>query len=348
MTAQPPWASREHKPLPRVHRLRAWSRAIRVALHKVRWALLTLIVVLLGGTFLFWLSGTYDNPLKALLYVLNLITLQVGPEDLPGPAALQLISGALMLGGLGAIAGGAARVVQLVADPKEQQLALVSTLRDHIVVCGIGRVGYRVINELLDFGETVVGVNKTENEEWLETLKRSGVPIIIGDARRKQTLIDAGIERASAIVACTSDELANLDMSLDARELNPQIKVVLRMFDAKLAANVSKGFNIQTVFSVSALAAPAFATAATRARVNYSFKLEGQLLNVSTITFQPSSPFIGKTVGQIEDELQCAIVGTWDGERMRMNPHHAHVVQPGERYYVLGDLNAIRRLNNGQ
>jgi Trk K+ transport system NAD-binding subunit len=319
-----------------------------VALWKVRWPLLVLATTLVGGTLLFWLNGTYDNPLRSLLYVLNLVTLQAGPEDLPRPALLQIISGIILIAGLIALAGGAASVIQLLGDPKERQLALASTFSDHVVVCGIGRVGYRVINELLAFGESVVGVNSSENEEWLPTLQKAGVPVIIGDARRKQTLIDAGVERASSIVACTSDELTNLDMSLDARELNPNIKVVLRMFDAKLAQNVSKGFNIQTVFSVSALAAPAFAAAATRAKVDYSFKLEGQVLNVSTITFEATSPFIGKTLGHIEDEVNCSVVGTWANDGMQMNPHRDHTVQPGERYYVVGGLAAIKVLNNGQ
>jgi Trk K+ transport system NAD-binding subunit len=331
-----------------VRQARAWARMLGVALWKVRWPLLVLAAALVGGTLLFWLNGTYANPLQSLLYALNLITLQAGPEDLPRPAGLQLISGIILTAGLIALAGGAASVIQLIGDPKERQLALASTFSDHIVVCGIGRVGYRVINELLELNEAIVGVNQSENEEWLDALKNAGVPVIIGDARRKQTLIDAGIQRASAIVACTSDELANLDMSLDARELNSNIKVVLRMFDAKLAQNVSKGFNIQTVFSVSALAAPAFAAAATRARVDYSFKLEGQVLNVSTVTFQATSPFIGRTLGRIEDEVNCSIVGTWANDGMQMNPSRDHTVQPGERYYVLGNLQALKMLNNGQ
>ena len=138
-------------------------------------------------------------------------------------------------------------------------------------------------------------------------------------------------------------------MALDARELNPNIKIVLRMFDQKLAQNVSKGFGIQTAFSVSALAAPAFAAAATRARVDYSFKLQDQLLNVSTITFAASSRFVGKTVSQIEDAAQCAIIAAHAGDEvgMRMNPRAEHSVQAGERYYIVGSLDALRILNNG-
>ncbi len=349
MNTRPQWAASGRLPgLPRFWRFKAAARTVRAALYKTRWPLLILATVLAGGTLLFWLTGAHANPLRSLLYVLNLITLQAGPDDLPEPLLLQLASGVILLGGLVALAGGAARVIQLIGDPKERQVAVVSMFSGHIIVCGIGRVGYRVISELLDFGETVVGINQRTDEEWLDYLQRVGVPVIIGDARRKQTLIEAGVERASAIVACTSDELTNLDIGLDARELNPNIKVVLRMFDAKLAEKVSRGFNIKTVFSVSALAAPAFATAATRARVDYSFKLEGQLLNVSTVTFEPTSPFIGKTLEAIEDELKCAVIGAWSGDGIQMRPERSRVIRPGERYYVVGDLKAVRALNEGR
>ena len=350
MNGKPQWAQDggRRATRPRWWQLQATIRIVAAALRKVRWALLTLSVVLIGGTLLFWLTGAYASPLRAFLYALNLVTLQAGPGDLPEPWLFQLASGAILLGGVIALAGGAARVVQLISDPREREVAIASTFRDHIIMCGIGRVGYRVVNELLAFGEAVVGVNQREDEEWLEQLRRSGVALIIGDARRKQTLIEAGVERASAIVACTSDELTNHDIALDARELSPGIKVVLRMFDAKLAQNVSKGFNIKTVFSVSALAAPAFAAAATRAQVDYSFKLEGQLLNVSTVTFQPGSPFIGKTLEQIEDELQCIIIGKWSADGVQMKPERNRIVQAGERYYVLGDLKAIRALHGGR
>ncbi len=254
----------------------------------------------------------------------------------------------LLLGGVIALAGGAASVIQLIGDQKERQLALASTFNDHIIVCGIGRVGYRVIQELLDFGEQVVGVNQSENEEWLPVLQQAGVPVIIGDAQRQQTLINAGIERASAIVVCTSIELTNLDIALDARELKPGIKVVLRMFDAKLAQNVSKAFNIQTVFSVSALAAPAFAAAATRARVDYSFRLEGQLLNVSTVQFSAGSPYTGRTLQFIEDDALCTVIGMAAPGGLQFKPDRAHVVQAGERFFVIGNLDALRKINNGQ
>lgn len=351
MSDQPQWTAvraARRTPRPRVQRARAGVRVVWAALKKVQWALLMLVFVLVGGTLLFWLNGAYPNPLLSLIYVLNLITLQAAPDDFPKQAGWQIISGILLFGGVVALAGGAASVIQLIGDQKERQLAFASTYSDHIIVCGIGRVGYRVIQELLGFNEQVVGVNLHENEEWLPALPKAGVPIIIGDAQRQQTLIEAGIERASAIVVCTSNELTNLDIALDARELKPGIKVVLRMFDAKLAQNVSKAFNIQTVFSVSALAAPAFAAAATRARVDYSFRLDGHLLNVSTVQFSAGSPYVGCTLQYIEDDAACSIIGMAAPNGMQFKPDRAHVVKAGERFFIIGNLDALKKINNGQ
>ncbi len=351
MNNQPQWVDTRAARLSartRAQRITAGARVVWAALKKVRWALLTFAAVVVGGTLLFWLNGAYPNPLLALIYVLNLITLQAAPADFPQAAIWQVVSGALMLGGVIALAGGAASVIQLIGDRKEQQLAFASTFSDHVIVCGIGRVGYRVILELLGFGEQVVGVNQNENEEWLPVLSNAGVPVIIGDAQRKQTLLDAGIERASAIVVCTSNELTNLDIALDASELKPGIKVVLRMFDAKLAQNVSKAFNIQTVFSVSALAAPAFAAAATKARVDYSFRLEGQLLNVTTVQFGSTSPYAGKPIQFVEADANCSVIGAASPDGLRFNPDRNHVIQAGERFFIIGNLDALKKINNGQ
>ncbi len=327
--------------------MRANLRAVQTALHRVRQPLIALLLVVCIGTAVFWASGEFDTPIRAFLFVLNLISLQASPGDLPSSAWLQLAALGVTAGGVAAIASGATRVIELATDPQSRQQALASTLSHHIVVCGIGRVGYRVITELIELGESVVAVNATQDEEMLALLRGLNVPLIIGDARRSQTLIYAGVQRAAAIVVCTSDELTNLDIALDARELNPNIKVVLRMFDDKLAERVSRGFHIRTAFSTSALAAPVFAVAAMRTSVDYSFKVEGRLFNVLTFTFQASSPFVGMPIAQLEAELQCTVLGRWEEAGFRANPPAEHLIRAGERYTVVGSLDALRVLRGG-
>jgi Trk K+ transport system NAD-binding subunit len=166
---------------------------------------------------------------------------------------------------------------------------MASTFRNHVVVCGVGKVGYRVILELLKLGREVVAVERNPEGRFVEKVKALGVPILVADARRSETLVQASVERADAIIPCTDDELANLDIALDARELNPEVKVVMRMFDADLAQRVEKGFGLQTAFSTSALAAPIFAAATMRVDIRHSFYVGETLLNLSELTVQPGA-----------------------------------------------------------
>lgn len=326
-----------------LRQIRATWRTIWAAIWRVRRSLLALISVIVAGSVIFaWAEGR--RPIQAFFYTLNLITLQAGPSDAPDSPALQIASIVIMLGGLVSLTGGVTSLFQLITDPKERQLSLAATVSDHIVVCGIGRVGYRVITELLNHGETVVAVNANESEEWLEPFRKRGIAVLIADARQRQTLINAGVARASAIVACTSDDLTNLDVALDARDINPKIKVVLRMFDSQLADKVSKGFNIQTAFSVSALAAPALAAAAMRHNVDYSFKLRNQLLNVTTLRFAQGSRFIGKSVEQVAQMANCSFISKQVGDTLEMHPSGNGLIQVGDVFTIVGSMAAIETL----
>jgi voltage-gated potassium channel len=334
------WLTREWRAV------RAAAKTFGLALRRLRRPLGLLLLTLAFGTALFWRTGAQPGPIHALVYTLNLITLQVSPDALPGSLELQLASLGLGAAGLLAIASGAANLIDYARDPQQLQMALASTLSNHVIVCGVGRVGYRVINELRDLGDAVVAINRSTDEEWLEPFQKAGVPVIIADARRRETLEAAGVKRAASLIACTSDDLTNLDIALDARELNPNLKIVMRMFDQKLAEKVSRGFGIQTAFSVSALAAPALAAAATRTRVNYSFKLEGQLINVVSLTVEPDSPWANQTVQFIEMSTNCTVIALGEGVGMAMHPAQTQIIRPGDRLHCVGPLEGIRSLQN--
>ena len=102
--------------------------------------------------------------------------------------------------------------------------------------------------------------------------------------------------------------MTNLEIALEARELNPSIKVVLRMFDDQLAERVRRGFSIRTAFSTSALAAPVFAAAATRAQIDHSLYVDDVLLNVARTEVREGSSLEGRTIAQVEKDLDITCV----------------------------------------
>ncbi len=348
------WWQTKQVPLGWQRRLRAGLRDLFVLLREFRLTLLVFAGLMAFGTLMFLLfyrspeTGQRPGLGQAVYGVFSLMFFQPSLE-FPPNFFLDLLYFFLPIVGLGVLADGVVRFGVMLfnkrARKEEWQVALASTYRNHVIVCGLGKLGYRVVMQLLEFGEEVVGVEQDTNRPFVNVLRDLNVPVIVSDARRRDVLVQAGVEHAAALVACTQDDLTNLDIALDARELNPQIKVVMRMFDADLAKKIERGFGIHTAFSVSALAAPAFAAAATRANVSYSFYVDNMLLNVSQVAIAPDSPLVGKTLAQIERELELTIVQYKNAQHMDLHPDPNIVIEGNDCIAVFAELKTLGRLN---
>jgi voltage-gated potassium channel len=236
------------------------------------------------------------------------------------------------------------------AREDEWQVAIASTYRDHVVVAGIGRLGLRIVQQLLGSGEAVVGIEIDPTSEFVRRVMDWKVPVILGDATHPDVLKQAGVERASAVIPCTENDLTNLEIALIAREVHPGIHIVLRMFDHDMAQKVAKGFNINTAFSTSALAAPAFAAAASRSDITHAFYVGDQLLNVSELTICAGSELIGQQVSELEHKLDFTIILHNRQGRVDLHPEPSITLQADDKIYVFASievLNRLGRMNRG-
>ncbi len=334
--------------------LRAQMRDARVLFHESRGALTVFVGLILAGGlvfhFLYRFPGTAQHPglaeafhaTFALIFFETLL-------PFPNEWYLQILFFIIPIVGLAAVADGVLRLgtalVNKQARGQQWQVAMASTYSEHVIVCGTGKVGYRVIQELLKFNREIVAIEANPEGRFVEKVKALDIPLLIADARRSENLIKAGVARADAIIPCTDNELANLDIALDAREFNPQIKVVMRMYDADLARRVEKGFDIHTAFSTSALAAPIFAAAAMRVDVKYSFYAGDELLIISELAVEAGSPVAGWTVEKTEATYDLSIVRYQHGEAVVLHPRPDVILEPGDRIMVLAALETVRKLN---
>ncbi|OQY17040.1 MAG: potassium transporter TrkA [Chloroflexi bacterium] len=333
--------------------LRALWRDTRVLVRQFRVSLLLFVLLLSTGAVslrLFYLypdSGQRLSWAESLHAAFKLIFLET-VLPFPGDPGLQILFILTPLVGLAVVADGVLRFGVGLFNRRERkeawQVAIASTFRDHIVVCGLGRIGYRVVKELLRLGEEIVGIEYDAKNPFLEDIRQMGVPVLLGDARKREMLESAQVQEASAIVVCTEDDLTNLDIALDARELQPGIKVVLRMFDSQLAERVRRGFDIHTAFSTSALAAPIFAAAATQAQIDHSFYVDDVLMNAARVTVRAGSPLEGCTIAQVESDLDLTVVLHRGADTF--DPHPAPDVTLGANncLVVFASLKSLARL----
>ncbi|OJT27573.1 potassium transporter TrkA [Archangium sp. Cb G35] len=183
---------------------------------------------------------------------------------------------------------------------KEWFEVIAETFKGHVVVCGAGRVGYRVVVQLRSLGMDVVVVEKREEAAFVSVLRDEQVPLLIDDIRSHQCLPRTNVKTAAAIVCATDDDLANLNIALDARKMNPDIRVVIRLFDDDLVAKVRDTFKAEALSS-SSLAAPAMALAALDPRIVHSFRIGTHLMVVSVFEAREGLP--GLTISEVRDRF---------------------------------------------
>lgn len=336
------------------NRFRIYVRFVRYLLWEFRWPLgVFATLVVLGG----WLLkiGYSAEPLgysRACYSVFMLIFLESSLE-FPKEWYLQPLFFLLPIVGLGAVADSVVRLAYLMFTRKQKlqewQRMVASLFRNHIVVVGVGKVGFQIIKELLALREPVVAIElETKSSTLVEEILDRGVPIIQGNGRNQKTLEQAGVAEAKAVILATSDDLANLDAALTARDLNPSVRVVLRLFDETLAAKVGGAFSMPAI-STSQVAAPAFVAAATGRKVYQQFQLADKLVHMTDLTVQPDGGLIGLTVGQIQKTKEVNIVMHQGAQGVNVNPGHAIVMAPGDVILVIAPMDqlvALEALNH--
>lgn len=99
-------------------------------------------------------------------------------------------------------------------------------LKDHFIVCGLGRVGRAVVREFDSAGVPYVIIESNpERARWAVT---RDLLLVTGDATREEVLRQAGVERARSLIAAVAGDAENIYIILTARELNPGLKIVAR------------------------------------------------------------------------------------------------------------------------
>ncbi len=240
--------------------------------------------------------------------------------------------------GLGAVADSLVRLAYLTFTRKqnlpEWQRMVASLYREHIIVVGVGKVGLQLIRELVELDESIVAIEIEKTSEFIDAIKDLGVPLITGDARQPKTLEFAGVSKAKTIIVVTDDDLTNLDSALTAQNINPDIRVVLRLYDETLGAKVRSSFCMPAI-SIAHVSAPSFISAATGKKVHQSFALGGKKLQLADLTVGEAGHLVGKKVGEVQREFGVNIVLLHLSGGVEVNPDHDVVLSEGDSMFVI-------------
>lgn len=248
---------------------------------------------------------------EAAFIVWGLLLGEIGGE-LPAEPLGRAASYLLPLIGVFFLAEGVIKLGLVVFNKDEQSEAWVSILanesRQHVVVCGLGTVGFRIVEELLALGEQVFVIERKGDGDYVALARALGAEVLIGDARTENLLRSMNVGRARSVIVATNDDLANLEIAMDVREQFPEVPIVLRLYDQRLAKRVGDSLKIQLSVSTSKLAAPLFASAAIDPAVVGTHRVGEKLMVVVEHSLGPTCALVNRTVGEVSRAYALSIV----------------------------------------
>jgi Trk K+ transport system NAD-binding subunit len=310
----------------RQHRtsLRVVMLYICAVLKEFRWTLLLLSLAVVSGGILYGITPRPDTgerltPLNALFG--GWMALLAQPIYNPPPTwYLSILCGFYPVLGVVLIGEGVVRLALLMTSrrrgEKEWVRIMASTYRDHVIVCGIGHLGIRVIEQLVAAGVSCVAIEQSKSARFITHAKELNVPVMVRDMKEDQALRDAGIEHARAIIICANNSLANLEVALDARRINPRLRVVMRLFDEQIVHKLSDAMDVDVAFSSSTLAAPIVAAMAIQstgsdsgeAKVLSSVMIDGVCHVAAEVVVKPTSRWVGKRHAELEQSIEAKVL----------------------------------------
>ena len=317
-------------------------------------ALLVLSAVGTAGYVLIEGWSAFDAFYMTFITLTTIGFAEVHPVSTTG----RLFTVVLAAVGIGTYATVAARAIQLlVSTPTFRQRAMqrrIEHLQGHYVVCGYGRLGQRLVRDLMHGGRDVVVVDRRDDRA--AQLEAAGLPYVMGDAEDEAVLRAAGLERAAGLVLVLPLDAANVFVALTAREVRPEhppdgLLVVARTNEQTSVPKLLRS-GVDKVISPIEIGADRMAQTILRPNVDRFIE---HVLGVGTLDSHmeeahvlPGALLDGRSLAEVDfrrrfDAIVVAVLCAADGG-WRFNPEADQPLAAGDTLIVLGPPDTIRRV----
>ncbi len=217
------------------------------------------LVAIIGAEWVLAAAVLHEGALEGLYSAVRLAA-TVGPADAVAhgaPGWYLVIASLLMFAGIGFTGALVAGLVEWVTG--QRTAALVGPRRvptaDHVVVAGLGQVGLRVAQLLRELDVPVVVVERLPRAANLPMARADRIPVVVGDASNRSTLLRVGLHRARAVAALGSEDLDNVAVVINASAVAPGVRTVLRAGEDRAVQETTSLFRIGSVGDVGAMTA---------------------------------------------------------------------------------------------
>lgn len=219
----------------------------------------------------------------------------------------------------------------------------IHKLKDHVILCGYGRVGEEVLSEMLPANTPVVVIEK--NGSLLEE-SSSDILFIEGDATEDKILLEAGIEKARGLITTLPEDAANVFVTLTAKGLNEKLRIVARAEKVETEKKLKRA-GADTVINPASISGKRMAMTFLKP---HSMSLVDEIMHTANKEFDieelkvgKSSNFRGKTIveSRIREQYGVNVVAIKRNNQVFSNPDPTEVLKEDDLVIVFGSTGNI-------
>lgn len=228
---------------------------------------------------------------------------------------------------------------------KRKMAREIAKLKNHIVVCGAGRVGREVVNELKGKREFVI-IEKDPVQ--LAELAEEGILHIAGDATEDRMLLAAGIKDAKGVITTLAEDAENLMIIITCKDFNPEARVVARANRPESIIRMKRA-GADTVICPSAIAGNRMALASTKptsvAVVETIVEDRNNNLNLEELTISEKSMLVGKEIreSRLRKDYGILVLAIKRDERNIINPEPTEIFMAGDILVLCGTAEQLSK-----
>ncbi|MBC9785968.1 potassium channel protein [Heliobacterium chlorum] len=320
-------------------------------LRQIKWAIISIVSFMVFGTVGFmWLEKDFTMLDAAWLTETTLLTVGYG-DRLPKTVSGQMFALLIMPLGVGIVAYAIGIIAGSVVEGqllnflgRRAMETKISKLKNHIIVCGAGRVGWQVAEQLAK--DDVPFVIIDSHIDILQQYGQQNLLFIQGDAREDDILRQAGIDHARGVVAALPTDADNVYIALTAKGLNPDILVVARADRLESEDKLYRA-GADKVVSPAVIGGRRMAMSILKpASVEYVDTVlhdKEHEIDLEEIVLREHSPLTNKTLAeaQLREKTGAMVVAIRRGQELISNPRASQMLLPGDLLIVFGTRNQL-------
>lgn len=232
---------------------------------------------------------------------------------------------------------------------KRRNIKMIEKLKDHYIICGLGRVGMEIAYELINNKSNFIIIDNAE--EPIAICNENNWLCLKGDASTDEVLLEAGIKRARGLFAALDTDSENVYVTLSAKSLNPGIFVVARAAIQETLSKLEKA-GADRVVSPQIIGGKRMAAMALRPSISDFFDAimhtEGAEISLAEVEVKPGGRLDGLTVSEAgkKYEIDALIISVLvKGEKISANRASSDtLISSGHKLIAIGTPNQIRQL----